>query len=232
MTEVTATNLTSDDAVTTERVAAPVSTAFHRKRRWAIWGGALAIVVFGCLWYGLSRGSGPTISATVADCSQAMEDSTTPPPATSLRPGVVGLGSVASIATFETPSGLRWCFDGMGLGTGAITQAEMRSAVGAPVAVVDGGLNSDVLMLVHLGKQTASVIVTTAGSHSNVLAQGGGFEVLRIPMAKWPHWHAPWTHSGVALGRIIGFDNEGRVTSSLAFTWCPGSINTVPGTAC
>src|SRR5664280_2658101 len=162
MTEVTASILTSDDAETTGGGAAPARTAVHRKRRWALWGGAVTIVVLASLWYGFSRASGPTVSATVADCSHALEDSATPPPATSLRPGVVGLGSVASIATFETPSGLRWCFDGMGLGTGAITHAEMHSAVGAPVAVVDGSLTSDVLMLVHLGKKTTSVVVTTA----------------------------------------------------------------------
>jgi hypothetical protein len=232
MTEVTASILTSDDAETRGRGGAPARNAFHHKRRWALWGGAATIVVLGGLWYGLSRASGPTISATVADCSHSFEDSATPPPATSLRPGVVGLGSVASIATFETPSGLRWCFDGMGLATGAITDAQMRSAVGAPVAVVDGSLTSNVLMLVHLAKQTTSVVVTTAESRSKVLAHGGGFEVLLIPMATWPHWHAPWSRDQVALGRIIGFDNPGRVTSSKAFTWCPGSINTSPGAAC
>jgi len=121
-----------------------------------------------------------------------------------------------------------WCFDGMGTGSAGISHAAMRAALDAPVAVVDGGLNSDVLMLVHLGQHTTSVVVTTAGSRSIVLAHGGGFEVLRIPMAKC----RIGTHMDLRerrLGRIIGFDNEGRVTSSLAFTWCPGSINTSPG---
>ena len=232
MTAVTTTNLTRDDAERTEHVDPPVSTTHRRKRRWALWGVAVAIVVVGCLWYGFTRASGPTISATVADCSRAFEDSATPPPTTSVIPGIVGLGSVASIATFTTPTGLRWCFDGMGLATGPITHAEMQSPVGAPVAVVDGSLHGNVLMLVHLAKHTTSVVVTTAESRSSVLAKGDGFEVLHIPMTKWPHWHAPWLHGGVALGRIIGFDNEGRVTSSLPFKWCPGSINTTPATGC
>jgi hypothetical protein len=231
MTQVTVTIPTSDDAGTSGGVSAPLSTDFHRKRRWALWSGAVAIVVVGSLWYGLSRGNGPTVSATVADCSDALAGATATPPVTNLVPSVVGLGSVASIAAFETPTGPAWCFDGLGTGGDGISQAAMRSAVDAPVAVVDGALNSDVLMLVHLGQQTTSVVVTTAGSRSIVLAHGGGFEVLRIPM-KWPHWRAPWPRGPVELGRIIGFDHEGRVTSSQAFTWCPGSINTSPGTGC
>ena len=40
-----------------------------RKRRWTIWG-AVAVIVLGGLWFGLSRGGGPTVAATVADCTQ------------------------------------------------------------------------------------------------------------------------------------------------------------------
>jgi hypothetical protein len=231
MTEVTTTIPTSDDAGTTRLISPPPSTDFRRRRRWALWVGAVTIVVVGSLWYGLSRDSGPTVSATVADCSDALGGATATSPTTNLQPLIVGLGSVASIAAFETPSGPAWCFDGMGTGGDGISQAAMHSALDAPVAVVDGALNSDVLMLVHLGPRTTSVVVTTAGSHSNVLARGDGFEVLRIPM-KWPKWHAPWPRGPVALGRIIGFDHQGRVTSSQAFTWCPGSINISPGTGC
>jgi len=229
---VTATNPTSDHVETVGRGATPPGTILRRTRGWVLWGGALTIVVVAILWYGFSRASGPTINTTLADCSRALVNPTTGLPATGLRPVVVGLGTVASIAAIQTPTGPVWCFDGMGTGSAGISHAAMRAALDAPVAVVDGGLNSDVLMLVHLGQHTTSVVVTTAGSRSIVLAHGGGFEVLRIPMAKWPHWHAPWTYGNVAIGRIIGFDNEGRVTSSLAFTWCPGSINTLPGTAC
>jgi hypothetical protein len=224
----------SVNAVEVERDGAMTSagSAPHRKLRWAVVGGVVIIVV-GSLWYGFARGGGPTASSTIADCSRAFEDAVTPPPATSLLPGVVGLGSVASIATFDTPSGWRWCFDGMGLASGHITQDEMRSAVIAPVAVYDGSLtSSDVLMLVHHGPKTTSVIVDTASSRSAVVAQGAGFEVLRVSTDGWPKWHAPWPQTPVVLGSINGFDRSGRVTSSAAFTWCPGSINTFPGRGC
>ncbi len=131
---------------------------------------------------------------------------------------------------FVMSSGVHWCFDGMGVGTGLISERELHSALAEPEAVVDGSLTGDVLMLVHLGGNTRSVIVTTSRSRSIVLANGDGFEVLRIPMTTWPDdWHAPWPRGPVALGRITGFDAQGRVTSSLPFTWCPGSINTFPG---
>ncbi|MGD0055514.1 MAG: hypothetical protein ABSC34_08790 [Acidimicrobiales bacterium] len=228
---MTEADMTRDDAEATKRVdtgdGAPV-----RPRRWAVWALAIAIAVVGCLWYGFSRHTGPTVRATVTDCSRALEESTTAQSTANLKPGIVGLGSVAAIATFTTPSGLRWCFDGMGLATGPISRAQMRSSLSAPVAVVDGSLKGNVLMLVHLARRTTSVVVTTATSRSNVLASDDGFEVLRVSMAQWPHWRTNWTRGGVSLGRIIGFDNEGRVTSSVAFMWCPGSINASPTTGC
>jgi hypothetical protein len=229
MTTVTNT-LTSDASEATERADDAGGIDIRRKRRWAIWG-VVALVVISGVWFGLSRGSGPSVAATVADCTQSLESATNPPPVTSLQPGVVGLGSVASIATFATPAGEAWCFDGMGIGGGGITNAQMHSALSAPVAVVDGGLNSNVLMLVHLGKQTRSVVVMTANSRSSVLARKNGFEVLRIPMAKWPPRHLT-SLNAVDLGRIIGFDKDGQVTGSIDFTWCLGSINDTPGTRC
>jgi hypothetical protein len=207
----------------------PAGATSLRSRRWTVWCGLLFVLIGG-LWYGLSRGGGPTVSATVADCSRAFTNQALP--ATQLRPVVVGLGSVASVAVLDTPTGPGWCFDGMGTGTDGITPAQMRAPIDAPVAVLDGNASSDVLMLVHLGGQTASVVVTTATSRSTVVARGGGFEVLRIATTGWPHWHRPWPHGPVSLGRLIGFDHEGRVTSSQAFTWCPGSINNSPGTGC
>jgi hypothetical protein len=222
--------LTSDASEATQRAADAGGIDLRRRRRWAIWGVA-ALVVIGGVWFGLSRGSGPTVAATVADCTQSLESANNPPPVASVQPGVVGLGSVASIATFATPTGEAWCFDGMGVGGGGITNAQMRSALSAPVAVVDGGLSSNVLMLVHLGKQTTSAVVMTANSRSSVLARKDGFEVLRIPMAKWPPRHLT-SLDPVDLGRIIGFDKDGRVTGSIDFTWCLGSINDTPGTSC
>jgi hypothetical protein len=204
----------------------------HRAPRWAIWAG-LVVVVAGSLWIGFGRGGGATASTTIADCTRAFEVSSTPPPSTSFSPGVVGLGSVASIATFDSPSGWRWCFDGMGLATGRITQSEMQLAVNAPVAVYDGSLTSaDVLMLVHHDPRTTTVLVDTSSSRSVIVARTAGFEVLRISTDGWPHWREPWPRTPVILGRIIGFDRLGRVASSEPFTWCPGSINTFPGQAC
>jgi hypothetical protein len=110
----------------------------------------------------------------------------------------------------------------------------MHAALAAPVAVEDGTLTSDVLLLVHLGQKTTSVVVATADASSTVLARKDGFEVLRIPTTGWPwrQWHVPWSRQPVALGRIIGFDRAGRVTASMPFTWCPGGINNSPGTGC
>jgi hypothetical protein len=195
-------------------------------------GGAIAVIVIASLWYGFSRSSGPTVSATLADCSQSIVNKSSGQPSSDWRPVVVGLGSVASIAAIETRTGPAWCFDGMGTGSGGISRASMREALDVPVAVEDGNLNSDVLMLVHLGQRTTSVDVTTASSHSTVLAHGGGFEVLRLPTLNWPHWHAPWSRTAVTLGQIIAYDREGQVTSTVPFTWCPGSINQFFGTGC
>jgi hypothetical protein len=231
MTTVTNT-LTSDasDATTQTPDAASIDA---RKRRWTIWG-VVAVIAIGGLWFGLSRSSGPTVASTVADCSQGFENGSNASPVTNMQPGVVGLGSVASIATFDTPTGEAWCFDGMGTGSAGITDAQMHAALAAPVAVEDGTLTSDVLLLVHLGQKTTSVVVATADATSTVLARKDGFEVLRIPTTGWPwrQWHVPWSRQPVALGRIIGFDRAGRVTASMPFTWCPGGINNSPGTGC
>ena len=135
MAEVTNT-LTSDASGATNGVSDAPSID-PRKRRWTIWG-AVAVIVLGGLWFGLSRGGGPTVAATVADCTQSLGSPGNPSPVTDLQTGVVGVGSVASIATFNTPTGPLWCFDGMGVGSGGITKAELRSALSAPVAVEDG----------------------------------------------------------------------------------------------
>jgi hypothetical protein len=232
MKEVTST-LTSDPTEVTNPTVETGGVHRRRTRRWAIWA-AVVVVVIGGLWFGLARHSGPTVASTVADCTQSFESGSSSQAATNVQPGVVGLGSVASLASFETPTGEAWCFDGVGTGSGRITNAEMHTALVAPVAVEDGTLTSDVLLLVHLGERTTSVIVTTADAHSTVLARKDGFEVLRIPTTGWPatHWHVPWSRQAVALGRLIGFDNDGRVTANMAFTWCPGAINNSPGTGC
>jgi hypothetical protein len=232
MTDVDVDTLTAVDTEGIGPTAAPAGTTAPFRRRLALIGGAVIVLVVGSLWYGLSRTSGPTINTTLADCSNAAVNQNNGLPETGWRPIVVGLGTVASMAVFDTPTGPAWCYDGMGTGGGGFSPATLRAAVGVPIAVVDGGLDADVLMLVHLGRSTASVVVTTATSHSIVLAHGGGFEVLRVPMASWPHWHAPWSRHAVALGQIVGFDREGRVTSSQVFSWCPGGINRFIGTAC
>ena len=85
MTVMNATDQVMDDATTTERIVAPESSRLRRKRQWALWGSAMAVVVIASLWYGFSRTSGPTISATVADCSQSLVNLNTGLPATGLR---------------------------------------------------------------------------------------------------------------------------------------------------
>src|ERR1700689_1218732 len=107
--------LTSDEIEATEHSLDSRSDDFRRNRRWAVWS-VVALVVIGGLWFELSRGNGPTVTSTVADCSQVLENANNPSPVTNVQPGVVGLGSVASIATFNTPAGEVWCFDGMGVG--------------------------------------------------------------------------------------------------------------------
>ncbi len=231
MSDVSSTTVVSDNTESTNRRDDRVGKVPRRFGRWLLWGGALAIFVIASLWYGISRSGGPTVSATLSDCSQAVASSATGLPQSNIQLVLVGLGSVASVAVFQTPTGPAWCFDGVGVFGDGISETNMRAPLFAPAAVVDGSLTSDVLMLVHLGPQTKNAVVTTATSRSNVLAHGGGFEVLRVPVT-WPNWHAPWPRGPVALGQILGFDREGRVTSSQPFTWCPGSVNTAPGTGC
>jgi hypothetical protein len=231
MSKVSDIDVTTDsDAQSQGDTASPRGAL--RSRKWSLW--AVAVVVLAAtLWYGIDHSGGLNPNVTVADCTEALvSPPNTPPLGATYRPGVVGLGSIASIATIHTPTGWVWCFDGMGIGTGGISRKQMRAAVATPVAVVDGSLTSDVLMLVHLARHTTSVVVTTATSRSIVIARASGFEVLRIPMAHWPPWHAPWIRGPIALGRIMGFDKVGRVTSSQPFTWCPGGINNTPGTGC
>ena len=100
------------------------------------------------------------------------------------RKFTLGMGAVG-VAAFHTASGWRWCFAGMGTGTGPIERAALSEPVSAPIAVRDGGFGRDVLMLVHHDRHTEPVVVDTARSRSVVLASASGFEVVLIPMASW-----------------------------------------------
>jgi hypothetical protein len=189
-----------------------------------------AVIVAGALWYGFGRSPSLSESQTIADCSRSIANVESP--TESLTPRVFGSASSVAIAVFDTSRGWRWCFDGMGIGTGPIHRSELLQPVDAPVAVLDGGFGHDALMLVHHNPQTKTVVVETASSPSVVLARGGEFEVLLVPISEWTDWHRPWNRTPVNLGEILGFTSDGHVTASMQFTWCPGSIDVYPGSHC
>jgi hypothetical protein len=174
------------------------------------------------------------VPGTVSDCSRAMSNPGSGPTGSSgsLVPTVVGVGSSASIAVFDTDGRWRWCFDHMGIGTGPISSAAMRAPVAVPLVLLDGDFSHDVLVLVHHDSRTVKVLVDTVGSQSTVLARGGSLEVLRVPnviQRVGPgRVVAPWLRSWVVLGQVLGFDRRGLVTSSQAFTLCPLSIDSSP----
>jgi hypothetical protein len=214
-------------AISDEPMKPTVATQV-RRFRWLIWCAVAAIIVAGTFFYGFGQAGGVSRSDALAACAMRFGTNSSLNVA-DIQPAVVGLGNSDSLAAANTASGWRWCDV---QSSGAISGAQLRAPVGVITAVHDGNLQSDILMLIHLSTPTVSVAVTTVSSRSVVLSHGGGFEVLRVPIANWPKWHAPWSRVPVALGRIIGFDSEGRVTSSQSFTWCPGALNTVPGAGC
>jgi hypothetical protein len=213
-------------------VGASSTTRRVRGRRCsALWSTAIAVILAGVLWYGLGRSDSVSVGVIVSECSQSLANNE-PQNAEHLVPAVVGSTPSAGVAAFDTRSGWRWCFVGMGIGTGVIQNSALRSPVSSPVAVLDGGYGRDVLMLIHHDPRTETVAVDTAWSRSVVIAQADGFEVVRVPMSKWPRWQAPWSRAPVVLGRILGFDSGGRLTSSMPFVWCAGSIDVYPGEGC
>jgi hypothetical protein len=189
-----------------------------------------AVIVAGALWYGFGRSPSLSESQMIADCSRSIANVDSP--TESLTPKVFGSASSVAIAVFDTSRGWRWCFDGMGIGTGPIQRSELLQPVDAPVAVLDGGFGHDALMLVHHNPQTKTVVVETASSPSVVLARGGEFEVLLVPISKWTDWQGSRTRTTVDLGQMLGFTSDGRVATSTQFTWCPGSIDDFPGRGC
>lgn len=211
-------------------VASGMRLNSRRLRHWLRAVGVL-VVVAGSLWNVFGRSDVVSVAAAEADCARSLPNGELPGSET-MVPTVIGRGSSASLMAFDAADGWRWCLGGIGVGGGPISKSEMRAPLAVPVAIVDGALRSDVLLLVHRNEPTTRVVVVTARSTSVVLAQRGGFEVLRVPMATWPRWHAPWSRVPVDLGRILGFDSSGRVTFNQAFTWCPGSYNVFPGQGC
>lgn len=200
------------------------------KKYWLLpWCAAAVLVVGGSLWYGFGRGDGGmSRSDALAACGPFT--SSPLPSVASIQPAVVGLGDAQSLSAAETSSGWRYCFLG---GSGAITNSELHAPVGAIAGVREGGeLYGNVLMLVHLGATTTSVVITTAWSRSVVLSRGRGFEVLRVPIAKWPPPNPPSNRAPVPMGLIMGFDRDGRVTSSQPFAWCGLALNVQPGSVC
>jgi hypothetical protein len=204
------------------------STATPAWLRWFLGVVVASLVVAGLLWYAFAREGSMSVSETIAACSQLLDGSDSPT-TTALVPTVIGLGSRTSVGVFDTSRGWQWCF--VGTGTAPISKAVLRAPVGVAGAVTDGGLSGDVLMVVHRNSPTTNVEVDTASSRSAVIARGGGFEVLRIAMTTWPKRHLG-TRDRVVLGRIMGFNAAGRVTSSQPFAWCLGSINVDSGGNC
>jgi len=162
------------------------------------------------------------------DCSRALVNPTTGLPATGLRPVVVGLGTVASIAAIQTPTGPVWCFDGMG-----------RAAQGSATPRCARRLTHPSPSWTRSQQRRAHARAPWS-AHDIGCRDHGGVALDRARAWWWLRGaaHPDGEVAALArtmdlrerrLGRIIGFDNEGRVTSSLAFTWCPGSINTLPG---
>ena len=198
--------------------------------RWPALGVLATLVVAGGLWLFEGRSSSASTESTVTSCSRALssQQSFTAP----TTPVVAAAGRVVGVAAFHVGGGWEWCFAGVGTGTGRIPTAQMRAVVSVPIAVVDGNIGAQrVLVLVHHNRATESVVVDGAWARSLVLARGSGFEVLELSVRRWPPWHVPWGHAAVRLGTVQGFDGAGRVTGSEAFDWCPGSINS-PGSGC
>lgn len=224
-----------DAGTNLETAAEPGSTMrpWHDgpRKRVGVLAVVFAVILGGGLWYGLGRSNSISAGEIVSECSQSLTNDD-PSGATNLAPTVVGRESSVGVAAFHTASGWRWCFVGMGTGTGPIEGSAFHVPVSASIEVLDGGFGHDVLMLVHHDRLTRSVVVDTASSRSVVLASADGFEVLRVPMARWPRWRAPWSRTPVVLGRILGFDSEGRLMSNVPFAWCPGSIDVNPGQGC
>jgi hypothetical protein len=191
----------------------------------------IALVLAGALWFGIGSSTSVSAGATTADCSQALTNQGLSN-SESLVPTVVGSGSSVGLAVFDVDREWRWCFSGVGTGTGIVRSSTLHGSVEVPIAVLDGGFGRDVLMLIHHDRQTQTVVVDTAWSRSVVLAKGDGFEGLRVSMTKWPRWHTPWSRTPVVLGQILGFNSGGRLTSSTPFSWCPGSIDDFPGQGC
>jgi hypothetical protein len=220
-------------SMTIDVTLSPDSKRHRRGLPRIVWGVAVAsVVVAAIVWFDVGRSSGVSVQATVADCSRAIAPQNSTGTVMAV-PTVVGLGSAASLATFDL-NGWHWCFSGLGTGSGGITTSQMKEPVDVPVAVLDGvGVTAPaILLLVHRNARTARVIVDTAWSLSSVVANGAGFEVLRVPMTRWPFSHGPWSRTPIVIGRIQGFDGRGEVTYSEPFTWCAGSINTFPGQGC
>ena len=203
------------------------------QRKWILLCTSAALLVLGLVWFWLasdgSASSVETVSGTVADCTHSMtegQSGSAPNPV----PIVVGVGSVNSIAAFYSSLGVRWCFVGPGIGVGNVPHSALRKPVDVVAAVLDGNSNHWVLLLVHHTPHTQVVVVNTRWSRSAVVARAGGFEVLRVSVARWPNWHVPWNRPPVTLGEIVGYDKIGQVTARQPFSWCQGAVNSYPNT--
>ena len=195
---------------------------------------AAVVAVVGVTWFAVSHGSRVTVRSTISNCSWSISGQGTVSPSL-FHPAIVGIGSNAGLAAYHIKGSRTWCFTGMGTGTAPISLPTLRAPVSSPIAILDGdqlGESPAVLLLVHRGPGTASVLAVTEWTRSTVIAKGSGFEVLRLPIARWPSWHTPWLRNQVTLGTLMGFDRAGRVTFGEPFGWCPGQISTILGHGC
>lgn len=211
------------------------------QRRWRgsrpLWAASAVLVacaVGGGSWWGLGGSGGPSVPVTVADCSAALNagGSGTGGTPTTSAPTVVGVGQYASIAVFsEAGRRWSWCFDGMGTGTSTLPETVLQGPLSVPLVLHDVGThNHQLLALVHHNASTTKVGVEVAGGHGRVVARGGQFEVLAVPLAKSLHWHARGPRPPAVVGRVIGYGRRGLVTGTEPLTICPGSIDTTAGT--
>jgi hypothetical protein len=221
----------SDEIVTRSGDELVSSQNQEGRKRWATAVAIAALLVAGAIWFTFFRSSSASQGATIADCTSALTNQSSPP-SPNLTPAAIGEGSTAGLAVFRVGSVWESCFTGMGTGTAPIPTGQMRASLSEPVAIEDGNNPADVLVVVHHNRVTASVIIDTAWTHSVVLSRGSDFEVLQLPTPHWPRWRVPRPRGPVQLGTILGFNAAGEVTFSTPFTWCPGSINAYEGQGC
>jgi len=197
------------------------------KQRWLTVTVLATSVVASTLWFSANQSSSASErNAALSSCQPPSTDLLAPTPA--IVPIVVGVGAQTALAIVKTDAGLRYCSQGI---SGPVSTAELTAPVGTVMGFLDG-LHGNILLLVHRGPATKTVVVDTAAGRSSIIGQGDRFEVLEVPVASWPPTAQRIGHALLTLGRIQGFSSDGRVIASQNLTWCGLSINYQPGSSC